>query len=172
MACSHSFGQSLPGTVLWRERCSVALWGWRCQLAGEARAGGRWGIRSCYCLMSGLSWCSEDSRLLSQVLIMRVQFAADLCGWVSLEKMILAQDRAKWFCFPKDDEKIKHVMTKKYFAAQNLEAVASVELQLKFCPTCSLTIKEQVTRTLLLMTARTIGSQYLLLIVWWLQNCL
>lgn len=63
-------------------------------------------------------------------------------------------------------------MTKKYFAAQNLEAVTSVELQLKFCPTCSLTIKEQVIRTLLLMTARTIGSQYLLLIVWWLQNCL
>lgn len=55
-------------------------------------------------------------------------------------------------------------MTKKYFAAQNLEAVMSVELQLKFCPACSLTIKERVTRILLLTTARAC----LLLLAWWL----
>jgi len=82
----HPLGQCLPGTVLGREGCSVALQAWRSQLAVEVHAGDRWGIRSCYCLMSGLSWCSEDSGLLSQVLIMRVQFAADLCGWISLEK--------------------------------------------------------------------------------------
>lgn len=46
-------------------------------------------------------------------------------------------------------------MAKKYFATRNLEAVMNMELQLKFCPARSLTIKERVTRIFLLMTART-----------------